>query len=115
MTPAEQERVKHLEQKASMQALAIANLGMWRITDDLSKFPHELRKEIYDRNQSVLFGSSMTKGTIKYHYIPKDYTVNGVPLLINWSCAYDGGCDLEGKQVVSWHELEKIFTENKFK
>lgn len=119
LTPEEQEKVKHLEKEKSLQALAKQNLGKWSINDDLkNKFPKELIKYLYDRDQRTCFGSNFpnTKAIIRYPYVSKEYTKNGNDICLGWHQNYNGiGCDLSDKKTISWKELPARFPENKFK
>lgn len=102
------------ENGISKSSLKDFHKSKWLITDDFKKFPKELLKYLYDKNQTTLFGSITTKATIKYRYIPKEYMKNNIPFLIGWEQSFDGSCDLKDKETTTWEELRKIFTENKF-
>lgn len=114
LTPEDQEKIKHLETEKRLQALAKDNLGKWTVeTAKHDTVPEELIKTLYDTNQNVLFGSTMTKGIVTYTYLPKDYTVNGNDLYLGGSVNYNGeGCDLTGKETTTWEKLKKRFPEN---
>ena len=118
LTPEEQEKVKHLEKKKHLQALAKDNLGKWSINDNTKDFPKELLKYLYDSEQRTCFGSEFpnTKAIITYSYISKEYTLNGNDICLGWSQNFNGvGCDLSDKDIISWNELPKRFPENTFK
>ena len=114
LTPKEQQLVAHLENEKRLQAMANENLGKWSIKDNLKKFPKELIKYLYDRNQNVQFGAGMSKGVVKYPYIHKDYTINSNDLCMGSECLYDGvGCDLTDKDTIVWSEMQARFPENR--
>jgi len=97
-----------------LEVLVEANLNKWKITDDLRKFPKELLKKLYDKDQRVLFGSDYTKGIVIYYYIDEKYTVNGNHLYVSCSIRYNGkGCDLTDKETIEYKDLFKMFPENK--
>ena len=100
--------------KGEFNALEYANLGKWSTEDDLKKFPSELKKYYYDKNQNAQFGSAMTRATISYSYIDNKFSKNGNKLFIGWTSSYDGGCSLAGKDVVSWEDLKTIFPDTQF-
>ncbi len=114
MTPEQQQTVKHLENEKRLQALAVDNLGKWDINVKKKEFPKELLKYLYDSNQNSQFGNVMTKATIKYPYIAKEYTINGNDLCLGWEQSFDGGSSLKEKEVITWDELKNRFPENKF-
>lgn len=115
LSPEEQEKLEKISLSNHIKALAKNNLAKWRITDNLSNFPKELVKTLYDKDQTVLFGGSMSKGIVTYRYIDKMYTVNNVDIIINSSVFYNGeGVDLEGKESMHYKDLHKRFTENRF-
>lgn len=108
----EQEAVQHLEHEKYLQALAKMNLNKWSIDHDLREFPKELLKVLYDKDQRVLFGSSMTKGIVTYNFIPKEYTINGNNLYVSTTVDYNGkGCNLTGKKTISFKEIKTFFPE----
>lgn len=103
------------EQFANQQfnGLIESNLGKWTI-DTMKNAPQEIRKFLYDTNQRAQFGDSMTRATIRYPYLEGKFTVNGNNLCYGWEMSYDGGCDLNDKEIISWDELTKKFPENRF-
>ena len=116
MTPEEQEKVKHLEKKASIQALAKDNLGIWSIGNkNLTDFPERLMKRLYDNDRRILFGNGYGKGTVWYDYIPGEYTIDGVPILLKSAISTDSEISLEGKETVNWSDLKSIFINQNFK
>jgi hypothetical protein len=115
LTLEEQESLKHLQEKKHLQALAKNNLNKWRLEDNLKEFPKELLLTLYDENQNVQFGSGMTKGIVTYNIIPKEYTINRIPLYLSSSVVYNGdGCELLDKLTTSWIKLRGLCTEQKF-
>lgn len=115
LTIEEQESLKHLQKKKHLQALAKNNLNKWSLKDNLKEFPKELLLTLYDENQNVQFGSNITKGIVTYNIIPKDYTINGIPLYLSSSISYNGeGCELLDKPTTSWVKLSKLCKEQKF-
>ena len=115
LTVEEQESLKHLQEKRHLQALAKINFNKWSLEDDLKEFPEELLWTLYDENQNVQFGSSMTKGIVTYNIIPKEYTINGIPLYSGSTVSYNGeGCELLDKPTISWSKVSQLCTEQKF-
>jgi hypothetical protein len=115
LTIEEQESLKHLQEKKHLQALAKNNLNKWCLKDNLKKFPEELVLTLYDENQNVQFGSIMSKGIVTYNIIPKEYTINKIPLYLSSKCFYNGeGCKLLNKPTTTWSALSKLCIEQKF-
>ena len=76
-----------------------------------------LNKVLYDEDQRTCFGSDFpnTRAIITYNYIPKEYTIDNIPLYLGWSQNYNGvGCDLDNKETVNWNDLKKIFLHSNF-
>lgn len=110
LTIKEQEELKVVSHNNYIKALAKDNLSKWSITDDLSKFPSELIKVLYDTGQKVLFGSSYTKGIVTYQYIDKMFTIKNRDILISTSVDYNGeGCSLEGKETITFSQAKERF------
>ena len=87
--------------------------------DDFSKFPKELLKKCYDKDQRVLFGSNVMIASIAYHYVPAELMEDNIPLIISTSISYDGGDAhkkdvAKGAMVMSFNELPSVFKNNKF-
>ncbi len=114
MNPEDFDKVKHLESELELQTLAFENLGKWTY-ENATKFPKQLVKYLYDRNQNTLFGSNTTTAIIRYPYIHKDYTVLGNNICLGWEQDFNGkGCDLSDKETITWEELPEMFPENRF-
>ena len=82
------------------------------------KFPEDLLEIMYDKNDRVLFGSSMIRGKVKYPYIPGIFMTDGIPYLLGWEISYDGKGNSDLPATVTFttfDELQKIFLNNKFK
>lgn len=117
MTPEEQDKVAHLHKEKYLQALSVNNLNKWSINSNLNEFPKELIKVLYDEDQRTCFGSDFpnTRAIITHRYIPKEYTIDNIPLYLGWNQNYNGvGCDLDNKKTVSWNDLKKIFLHSNF-
>lgn len=101
-------------------ALKEFHKGKWGIEDReraQKEFPKELLGIVYDKNDTVLFGSSYTKGRIEYHFIPAEYTKANIPIIISSSCCYDGkgNKDLPNDAILMYfNELPSVFKLNKF-
>jgi hypothetical protein len=101
-------------------ALKHFNYKKWSIDkmEEVRKsFPEELRKVAYDKNDSVLFGSSVIKGKVMYHYIPAEFTVDNVPFVLYTSISYDGKGNIDlpkDSLIIDFSELPKMFKNNKF-
>jgi hypothetical protein len=84
---------------------------------DLKNFPQHLLKQVFDKNDSVLFGRNYTKGKVSYNYIPGEFTTTGNPLIISTSIKYDGEGNStlpEGSLIMDFLDLPKMFPDNKF-
>lgn len=96
-------------------ALREANLKKWKISDNTELFPKELLKYMYDSNQNTLFGANVIKATIRYPYIPKEYTVLGNNICLGWEQVFDGGSSFDKQLSVNWTDLKRLFPENTFR
>ena len=86
--------------------------------DETDKFPEELLKQVYDKDDRVLLGSSVIKGKVVYSYIPEVFMEDGIPLIINTQVSYDGkgNSDLpEDAELMHFRDLKHKFTNNNFK
>ena len=107
----ETERIK-LEK---LETLKNNNLKKWSTSEDLSDFPKNLIRRLYDRDQRVLFGNFFTKGVVTYPYVDGIYTTDGIPYCLGSECIYNGvGGFPEGAELVNWDDLPKRFPKNKF-
>ena len=89
-----------------------------RGTEKIKLFPTRLLKRVYDKNDSVLFGSRYTKGKVMYNYIDGQYTVDGKPFITDVSMTYDGIGNKnlpEGTIIMAFEDLPKMFPNNQFK
>lgn len=76
---------------AQFNALVESNLGKWdRNTLVKSNIPKEIISRFYDKNDNVLFGSSVTKGLVSYEYLEGKFSTDGKPIFICSSILYDG-------------------------
>lgn len=85
------------EQYADQQfnALIESNLNKWvdeeaRRAYDANKIPKEILSVFYDENDRVLFGSSVVRGLVSYHYIDAKFTVENKHIYLGTSILYDG-------------------------
>jgi hypothetical protein len=100
-------------------ALIAANLGKYS-QDDLTKpvvdaLPKEIISVVYDSNDNVLFGSSIVKGKVMYHYLDAKFTTDGIPLFLYSSVLYDGegNADLpKGSLIMKYKEVKEMFPNN---
>lgn len=86
-------------------------------TEQRKAIPDSILKIVYDSNDNVLFGSRYIKGKVKYHYLPQEYTVDGVPYIISTSINYDGkgNSDLpEDALIMQFKDLPSMFINNTF-
>ena len=76
----------------NFNALIEANLGKWDRNNlgDRDKIPKEIKSVFYDEDDNVLFGSTMTKGLVSYHYLDGKYSTDGKPIYLGSSVLYDG-------------------------
>lgn len=85
--------------------------------NNLKEAPNYILKKVYDTDDNVLFGSSMTKGKVAYNYIPAEHMEDGVDRIVHTSISYDGkgNADLpEDAELMAFEELPKRFTNNEF-
>jgi len=52
--------------------------------------PKEFISVFYDSDDNVLFGSTVTKGLVSYHYVRGEHSVDGKPIFLHSSIEYDG-------------------------
>lgn len=68
------------------------NLGKWNRDDiDKNKVPKEIISVFYDSNDDVLFGSTITKGIVSYHYIESKFSIDNHPIFLYSSITYGKG------------------------
>jgi hypothetical protein len=101
-------------------ALINAHLGKYSkkdlTRDVVNSLPEEIVSRIYDKDDNVLFGSSVVKGKVYYNYLDGKYTVDGVPLFLHSSISYDGkgNSDLPKDSVImDFSEIKAMFPHNK--
>lgn len=81
------------EQYADKQfnAFIQGNLGKWDRATLLKKdIPKEIISVFYDKNDNVLFGSSMIKGLVSYEYLDGKFSKDSRHIYIGCSILYDG-------------------------
>lgn len=105
---------------AQFNALKDSHIAQWssaRANKEKDKFPEELLKKVYDKDDNVLFGSSVVKGKVYYTYIPGEYMDTGRPYIIFTGISYDGkgNADLpKDALIMPFKKLPEMFTENQF-
>ena len=71
-----------------------ANLNKWDRTknnrDNIKDIPKQLISLFYDKDDNVLFGSSIIKGLVSYQYIKSEYSIDNKPIYIGCTISYDG-------------------------
>ena len=80
--------------------------------------PKDIQKIVYDKDDNVLFGSSMTKGKVKYTYVPAEYMEEGVDFIVTVGIDYDGKGNKnlpKDAEMMHFDDLHKRFTTNQFK
>jgi hypothetical protein len=104
-----------------LTALKEQHKAKYKVTDrvrgEVPGFPAKLMKFVYDRNDSVLFGSNMVKGKVHYNYIDGEYTVDGIPFIVSVGIDYDGkgNADLPADALImDFKDLPKMFPNNQF-
>lgn len=85
------------EQYADEQFNAVveSNLGKWdrnllNNLQDTKKIPKEIISVFYDENDNVLFGSSIVKGLVAFHYLDSKFTKDGKCIYLGSEISYDG-------------------------
>jgi len=85
--------------------------------EERRKVPHNILKDIYDRNDNVLFGSGMIKGKVAYKYLPAEFMDTNRPFIIVVSISYDGEGNTtlpEDAIIKDFKELREMFPDNTF-
>lgn len=68
-----------------------SNLGKWNRDTLIKKdIPKEIISRFYDKNDNVLFGSTMVKGLVSYEYLDGKFSSDGKHIYIGWSIDYNG-------------------------
>lgn len=88
----------------------------WSIKDgmNLLYFPENLCNKIYDAAGIVYFRNRLMKGKIIYYYIPKDYTIDKIPIIIRVEYNSDMVRLPEDATILPFRKLKEIFVNNKF-
>lgn len=79
--------------------------------------PEKHLKQIYDKNDSVLFGTRFIKGKVIYHYVPDELMESNTPYLIIISIKYDGKGNIDlpkDSTIMEFKDLPKVFIDNTF-
>lgn len=99
-------------------AMIEANLGKWD-KESVGKFgknpPDEIVSSFFDRNDNVLFGSSMVKGKVEYRYLEGKFSKDGKPIYLGCSISYDGKGNegVEDKSRIKSFQYIKDYVEGK--
>lgn len=68
-----------------------ANLGKWNRNTLVKKdIPKEIISRFYDKDDNVLFGSSIVKGLVSYEYLDGKFSKDGKHIFLCSSILYDG-------------------------
>lgn len=86
----------------------------WSIKDGLFlyKFPYWMLGRVYSNSSIVVHQGRFTKGYVEYLYIPGDFTVDEVPIIVDVIASL-GDAPI-GVRRISYAELKSIFKNNKF-
>lgn len=86
----------------------------WSIKDgtDLYKFPYWLLNRIYSKTNMVIYHGRYTRGKIVYLYIPREWTIDRIPIIID--IRMELGDSSQRPYCMSYQELKQIFKNNKF-
>ncbi len=91
LTPEQYKSKKAENKRKKAEKFIELNLGKWDrntlVKDDI---PNEIISRFYDKNDNVLFGSSMVKGLVSYEYIDGKFSTDGKHIFIRSSVFYDG-------------------------
>jgi UDP:flavonoid glycosyltransferase YjiC (YdhE family) len=82
-----------------------------------NEVPANIQKQVYDRNDDVLFGSAMVKGKVMYNYIPGELMTTGRPFIVSVAISYDGvgNKDLPKDAIImNFVDLPNMFPDNQF-
>lgn len=86
----------------------------WSIKDgkDLYEFPYWLLQKVYSETDLVKYNGRYTRGKIVYMYIPGDYTIDRIPIIVD--VHIELGYPPEGVICMSFHQLKQTFSNNKY-
>lgn len=79
--------------------------------------PEAIKKVIYDKDDNVLFGNTMTKGKVKYTYVPAEHMEENVDFIVGTEVSYDGKGNKglpRTAEKMHFEDLHKRFTTNEF-
>lgn len=89
----------------------------YTINNAKEKASETIKKIVYDKDDNVLFGSSMIKGKVKYTYVPAEYMENKVDFIVGVGIDYDGKGNKnlpKNAELMTFNDLHKRFTDNEF-
>lgn len=71
------------------------NYGRWNRKllnsfEDKRQIPKEIKSVFYDKNDRVLFGSTMIKGLVSYEFLEGKFSIDQKPIYLGSSVLYDG-------------------------
>lgn len=79
-----------------------------------------VQKKCYDIDQGALCGNSIKKASIFYGYLPAELMEDGVPFMLGWEMAFDGGAAQKAAvekgdaMCMRYENLKTVFTNNTF-
>jgi hypothetical protein len=81
---------------------------------NLYKFPYWMLDKVYSKSNLVLRDGRYVKGKIVYLIISSVYTVDNIPIIVDVIVDYNQLPLLDTAVYMSYSELKKVFTNNKF-
>jgi hypothetical protein len=86
----------------------------WSVKDGvrLYMFPRWLLQRVYSKVDMVVYEGRFTKGTLEYPFIPGEYTIDKVPIIIDVNIVLHKLPDNSVR--LSFSEMKQIFANNKF-
>lgn len=85
----------------------------WSIKDgkQLFEFPFWLLKYVYSGVNMVNYKGKYVNGRVRYGYIPEEYTIDKIPIIIRVDIELNPPPDA---RLISYYRMKQIFCNNKF-
>ena len=87
----------------------------WSVKDGvkLYRFPNWLLGKVYSKVDMVTSNGRLTRGRIIYHFIPSEYTIDKIPIIVDVEVSLDKIIP-DNALFLSYTELKEIFKNNKY-
>lgn len=85
----------------------------WSVKDGklLYEFPSWLLKRVYSQVNMVMYHGRYIKGRLVYPYIPKEFTIDNIPIILDVQIDLNPPDDAI---LMSYPQLKQIFRNNKY-